>query len=93
VLERNGPFFHRLGEAGLKTVAVLPQPLAEARQYLDGAGVHVDELRQIPLNTLGVRGTPTMLLVNDAGVVVDVWVGKLPTEQENQVLAALKKNQ
>jgi hypothetical protein len=55
--------------------------------------VHVDDVKQVPLNTLGVRGTPTLLLVNDAGVVTDVWTGKLQPDQEAQVLAALgKKN-
>jgi hypothetical protein len=51
--------------------------------------VHVDDIKQISLNTLGVRGTPTLLLVNDVGVVTDVWVGKLQLDQEVQVLTAL----
>lgn len=54
--------------------------------------MHVDDVRQLPLNTLGVRGTPTLLIVNDAGVVTDVWVGKLEPDQETQVLTALGKN-
>jgi hypothetical protein len=88
------PFFRTLGPAGkdVKMLAVLPQPVNEARQYLSTAGVRVDDVRQAPLNTLGVRGTPTLLLVNDAGVVTDVWVGKLQPDQETQVLTALGKN-
>lgn len=70
---------------------MLPQPVTEAQQYLNGAGVHVDVVRQVPLNTLGVRGTPTLLLVNDVGVVTDVWVGKLQPNQEAQVLTALER--
>jgi len=86
------PFFRTLGTAGkdVKMLAVLPQPVTEARQYLSNAGVRVDDVRQVPLNTLGVRGTPTLLLVNDAGVVTDVWVGKLEPDQQTQVLAALE---
>ena len=85
------PFYQKLAdrEGRVKMVAVLPQSVAEAQQYLNGAGVHVDEVRQVPLNTLGVRGTPTLLLVNDVGVVTDVWVGKLQPDQETQVLTAL----
>jgi hypothetical protein len=87
------PFYQKLGAAGndVKMVAVLPQPVAEAQQYLGGAGVRVDDVRQVSLNTLGVRGTPTLLLVNDVGVVTDVWVGKLQPDQEAQVLTALEK--
>lgn len=87
------PFFRTLGPAGkdVRMVAVLPQPVNEARQYLSNAEVHVDDVRQVPLTTLGVRGTPTLLLVNDSGVVTDVWVGKLEPDQQTQVLAALEK--
>lgn len=87
------PFYRKLGETGtdVKMVAVLPQPVSEGKEYLKGEGVHVDEVRQVPLNTLGVRGTPTLLLINDAGVVTDVWVGKLQPDQETQVLTAIEK--
>ena len=87
------PFYQKLGaaEKDVKMVAVLPQPVAEAQKYLSGAGVHVDEVRQVPLNTLGVRGTPTLLLINNVGIVTDVWVGKLQPDQETQVLTALEK--
>lgn len=86
------PFYRKLGGTDVKTLAVLPQSVAEAQQYLGNAGVRVDEVRQVSLSALGVRGTPTLLIVNDAGVVTDVWVGKLPPDQENQVLTALGKN-
>jgi Redoxin len=87
------PFYRKLAatETGVKMVAVLPQTVAEGQQYLGSAGVHVDEVKQVPLNTLGVQGTPTLVLVNDVGVVTDVWVGKLQSEQESQVLTALEK--
>jgi hypothetical protein len=87
------PFYRKLGaaEKDVKMVAVLPQPVTEAQQYLGSAGVHVDEVRQVTLNALGVRATPTLLLVNDVGVVTDVWVGKLQPDQEAQVLTTLEK--
>lgn len=69
------PFYRRLQQEvgkGLKTVAVLPQPVDEAEQYLNGAGLHVDQVKQAVLGGIGVRGTPTMLLVNSAGIVTKV---------------------
>ena len=77
------------GGTDVKLAAVQPQPVAEAQRYLIGGRVHVDDIKQISLNTLGVRGAPTLLLVNDVGVVTDVWVGKLQLDQEVQVLTAL----
>jgi hypothetical protein len=88
------PFYRKLQEQvgkNLKTVAVLPQPVAEAEQYLNGEDVHVDQVKQASMGDIGVQGTPTMLLVNSAGVVTKTWVGKIQPEQEQEVLAALRK--
>src|ERR1700678_1365287 len=46
------PFYRKLGGAGFKMLAVLPQSVLEGQQYLSDAGVHVDDVRQLPLNTL-----------------------------------------
>jgi len=75
----------------LKTVAVLPQPVSEAERFLKDEGVHADQVKQVSMGAIGVRGTPTMLLVNSAGVVTKVWAGKIQPEQEQEVLAALRK--
>jgi len=75
----------------LKTVAVLPQPVAEAEQFLTVEGVRVDQVKQSTMAAIGVQGTPTMLLVDSGGVVRRIWVGKIKPEQEEQVIAALRK--
>lgn len=71
------------------TIAVLPQPQAEAQAYLTGEGVNVDEIRQAPLSDLDIAGTPTLVLVDQAGVVKEVWQGKLPSTKEEGVVTAL----
>jgi hypothetical protein len=88
------PFYRRLKQEvgqGVKMMAVLPQPVSEAQQYLNMAGVKVDQVKQLSLGTIGVAGTPTLLLVDAKGVVAKVWVGKLPDQDQEQVLAVLKK--
>jgi hypothetical protein len=87
------PFYHTLTTAGanVKIIAVLPQPVAEGQQYLTNGGARVDDVKQVPLNSLGITGTPTLMLINDAGVVTDMWVGKLQPDQETKVLAAVEK--
>jgi hypothetical protein len=90
----SAPFYRRLAGAtagNLKTVAILPQPVPEAQHYLSGEGVHVDEVRQGTVRSMGLAGTPTLLLVDGAGVVRNLWVGKLEPNQEIQVLNALQK--
>ena len=89
----SAPFFKRLRKevpAGTKLLAVLPQPAAEGRQYLTNLGVEVDDIEQTTLNAIGVRGTPTLLLVASSGKVSDVWEGRLEPNQQDQVLATLR---
>ena len=74
---------------GVQLLAVLPQPEDDARRYLSSLGVEVDGVKQSPLSSIPVSGTPTLILVNGEGAVEEVWVGKLPPEQEREVLARL----
>ena len=74
----------------MKLLALLSQDKADAEEFLSKGGVRVDDVRQVALDSMGVRGTPTLLLVDEAGTVTDTWEGKLPADQEGQVLAALK---
>jgi hypothetical protein len=65
-------------------IGVLPEPVAEAESYLKREGVQLDELRQVTLSQMGVAGTPTMLLVNRRGIVVQAWVGKLDPDKQRE---------
>jgi len=89
----SAPFFKRIEKErprDVKLVAVLPQPVEEARKYLDGEGVHVDEVRQASPQSIGVAATPTLLLVDARGRVSDLWRGKLQPGDEEKVIAALR---
>jgi thioredoxin-related protein len=70
-------------------VAVLPQPTNEGRYYLEKLGVFVDEVKQLPLESIGVQGTPTLMLLDRSGTVTKSWIGRLPPEREQTVLSAL----
>jgi thioredoxin-related protein len=88
----SAPFFRQLSEKSgkrFKIVAVLPQSVTEAQDYLKREGVHVDQLKQISLDTLGVAGTPTMLLLDKRGTVMESWVGMLNPEAQSQALKAI----
>lgn len=85
----SAPFFRELrGRAGkgIRLIGVLPQPVAESEKYLSGEGVHLDEIRQIPLEKTGAIGTPTLLLVSNDGKVERTWVGKLAPEQQDEAM-------
>lgn len=80
----------KTGSEAFEVIAVLPQPESQGRQYLRELGVNIEQVKQIELQTLGVQGTPTLLLVNKNGEVIDVWVGKLPQAKEVEVLERLR---
>jgi hypothetical protein len=79
----------RAKQGNTRLVAVLPQPVDASRKYLSDLGIAVDDVRQLPPNSLGVRGTPTLLLVNKDGVVTDSWRGKLSPDKELEVMTRL----
>jgi peroxiredoxin len=70
----------------LKVIAVFPQDIESGQDYLNRLGVAVDEVRQVSLSSIQVNGTPTLLLVDNQGVVKEVWVGKLPSDKESEAL-------
>jgi len=91
----SAPFFQRISKersASTRLLAVLPQAVDESRKYLDQEGVRVDEVKQASLDSIEVTGTPTLLLVDKAGTVAGVWVGKLEPSQEEELLTVLKKD-
>jgi thiol-disulfide isomerase/thioredoxin len=90
----SAPFYQRLAretarKSGVHLVAVLPQDVAEGSKYLNSLGVPIEDVRQAQLDALGVSGTPTLILIDDKGVVMKSWVGKLSGDREAEVLDQL----
>lgn len=87
-------FYKRLAQENIKKksvqiVAVLPQDLERGKKYLHELGLTVDEIKSLQLNELGVRATPTVIMLDVNGKVSESWVGKLPKEKEDEVLSRL----
>ncbi len=90
----SAPFYRRLLDEASKRpdvriVAVLPQERGEAQKYLDSLSVPIKDIRQAPLSTIQVGGTPTLIMLDAKGEVTASWIGKLPPEQETEVLSKL----
>lgn len=63
----------------------MPQTFDEAQRYLNEHGISADEIKQTSLNNINVRGTPTLIMVDRSGTVLQSWVGKLPPEKEAEL--------
>ena len=89
---RSGPFYQRLvkdhGDAQL--VALVPQTASEGMGYLKQLGVDIGDVRQVSLKSLGVSGTPALILVDGGGKVADAWTGALPPDKEEEVISRLR---
>jgi redoxin len=89
----SAPFYKELiqkrASKNVRLLAVFPQPVDAGRGYLTNLGIAVDDVKQAQLNSIGVQGTPTLLLINKDGVVKDAWIGKLPSDKEREVISRL----
>jgi thioredoxin-related protein len=75
----------------VKVIAAVPDEGAKAEesQKFASAGTSPDGMVHMDFSAIKVPGTPTLLLVDNQGKVLDVWVGKLDEDREKEVLAAL----
>jgi thioredoxin-related protein len=90
----SAPFYQQLvrqaaNRADVEIVAALPENATDAQQYLKEIQLPITEMRQIDMTSMKVRGTPTILLVDQTGTVSDVWIGKLQPDKELEVLNRL----
>jgi peroxiredoxin len=87
----SAPFYQKIAQVaaarkGLHVIGILPQEVNEARDYLDQIQVPLADIRQFALGSVGVRGTPTILLIDRSGVIKDAWLGRLQSDKEAEVL-------
>jgi len=91
----SAPFYQRIaGNEKIKSktqfIAVFLHSISEGAEYLKQSSIPIGEIKEISLKDLGVRGTPTLLLVDFTGVVKNVWRGKIPASKENEVFNILQ---
>jgi thioredoxin-related protein len=89
------PFYQRLVSlkretgASFQTVGAFRESSEAAREYLSGKGLNLDAVVGGPQGNLNVEGTPTLLLINGEGKVVQEWVGFLNETGQREVIAKL----
>lgn len=94
--EESMPFYRELSAivtpdcSDVGIVAALPHPRLASDSLLARYGLDLPRLTDVSLESLGVPGTPTLMLVDPSGKVLDVWVGRLSREREREVMAALQ---
>jgi hypothetical protein len=85
-------FYRELSQqktAAVRLVVVAPDEPGTAKAYVESNRFAPDAIVSSDLPAIGVTGTPTLLLVNPAGVIERVWMGKLSAAREKEVKQAL----
>ena len=86
----SAPFYRRLAaelpRQRVHMTAVLPQTVEEGREYLRKLEVDVSDVRQSSLEVLKIHATPTLVLADEQGVVLNVWLGQLSADKQQQVI-------
>lgn len=95
--EDSAPFYQRLitqrrGASKTAILAVFPDTADTVREVAQSEGLGVHTVAGVPLQTLKVSGTPTLLLVDKTGTVLNVWTGMLSPRQELEVVKASNGN-
>ncbi len=89
------PFYNDLArtqrEVGDATriVAVFPEEERVVEQYAKQHGFEVSTIAGVNLSGMGISGTPTMILLDQKGKVLDFWTGKPSTDTQQQVAKAI----
>ncbi|HTK28924.1 MAG TPA: hypothetical protein VL309_05205 [Vicinamibacterales bacterium] len=89
------PFYHRLLDsarnAGVASVALMFDTQNVAGLYVQKNELQVREVVAIQGNQLRrVSGTPTLILIDRTGTVINSWIGKLSEDGESEVFDAIR---
>lgn len=93
--EDSAPFYQRLvakqqqDAPNTAIVAVFPDTADAVKEVVQSEGLAVHALAGVPLERLKVSGTPTLLLVDRNGTVLNAWMGMLSPRQELEVMRAM----
>jgi hypothetical protein len=90
------PFYNRLAEARRENpgefnlvAAFINKEGDRVESYAEEKRLSVPTLSGVDLDKLGIRTTPTLVLVDNTGKVLDSWPGALQPDGEREVFEAL----
>jgi len=88
------PFFRELIEASNQSnnthlVAIFPNNPDEVKKYVNDNHLSLDSIADADFRSLGIRGTPSLILIDSKGIVNDFWIGKLQRSEEDQLIHSL----
>lgn len=93
--EESAPLYRQIvqrtsGRDDIRLVALLPVEAGEGAKNAEYLGIPLKEIPQAQFKSMGIAGTPTLLLVDGNATIQAVWFGKLSAEQEADLLRRIE---
>jgi peroxiredoxin len=66
----------------VKWLAILPDSVEEGRKYVQSLELPIENVQTGSLSSYKVPATPTVVFVDNQGIVKSVWIGAAPTRQK-----------
>jgi hypothetical protein len=87
------PFYQQIiaaqrANVSLRTAAIFPNTTDEVAQYAQQKQLNTQFIAGIDLSSINVSGTPTLILVDRNGKILNFWVGRLSEKGEQEVINA-----
>ncbi|OLE55485.1 MAG: hypothetical protein AUG51_03235 [Acidobacteria bacterium 13_1_20CM_3_53_8] len=91
------PFYKQVAESQgnnkiTRILALSPETKQVADQFLEQNQLSLEAIPSVELNAYSIDATPTIILLDSKGIIIDFWVGKLPERVEQQILDAINVN-
>lgn len=89
------PFYRTLVETNshssndLRIVALFPEKADEVTEFTKVNGLKIEAVPEVQFAPLSISGTPSIILVNNAGGIDDFWIGKLGSSEAKQLMRSI----
>jgi len=75
--------------SAVRLIAIFPNSEEDARAELRGLGIDIREVYRVSFGTLGIAGTPTLILLDPSGRIKSLWEGALSSKTQSEVFSKL----
>lgn len=95
--ERSYPLYRRLenlerdNQLKAHLLMVMPDDAVNGSALLSSQQIASESITNVPLNDIKVAGTPTLLLVDANGRLLQSWVGELDASKADALVAQLRR--
>jgi len=92
------PFFKRLLEVNAgkndstRIVIVFPEKAEEVRSYIAQQQLNISSIPGIDYKALNLPATPSVVLINSTGRILNFWIGTSSKDAENEIMESITTN-